>query len=132
MKDFIKKIFGQTRLHIPKAVLVGFKSRFKNAKSAEWSQRGQQWEVLFYWKDHETIAIFDASGELTEKRINISIDTLPPGVNATASQLGEVMNAIEINSRNSVGYEIIHRDANLIRYVAFVSDDGVLVSNHQL
>jgi len=132
MKDFIKKIFGPARLNAPKTVLTGFKVRFKNAKNAEWSQRGQHWEVLFYWEDHETIAIFDVSGELIEKRININIDTLPPSVNAVASKLGEVMNAIKINSIDSVGYEIIHRDANLIRYIALLTDEGVLVSNNPL
>ena len=132
MKDFIKKIFGPARLNTPKAVLVGFKGQFKNAKNAEWSQRGQHWEVLFYWKDHETIAIFDGSGELIEKRINISIDTLPSGVNAAVSQFGEVMNAIKINNTTSVGYEIIHRDAELIRYIALITEDGVLVSNNKL
>jgi len=132
MKDFIKKIFGPARINTPKAVLVGFKVRFKNAKNAEWSQRGEYWEVLFYWEDHETIAIFDDSGKLIEKRININIDALPPSVNAVAIQLGEVMNAIKINSTESVGYEIIHRDANLIRYIALVTDEGVLVSNNQL
>ncbi len=132
MKEFIKKIFGKTSLNTPKSVLIVFKAMFKNAKSAEWSQRGQHWEVLFYWEDHETIAIFDGVGALLEKRINISIDTLPPNVHKVTSQFGEIMNAIKINGGPTIGYEIIHRDANLIRYVAYVTDEGVLVSNNKL
>ncbi len=132
MREFIKKIFSQKKLNTPKPVLQGFKKRFKDAKSAEWSQRGAHWEVLFYSEDHETIAIFDAAGELIEKRINIGINALPTNVNDIASQLGEIMNAIKINGGPTTAYEIILRDTNLIRYVAYVTHEGVLVSNNKL
>lgn len=132
MKDFIRKIFGAPKLNTPKKVAVGFKAQFKNAKNAEWSQKGSTWEVLFYSEDHEAIAVFDGSGQLLEKRINISIDALPPKVNNVVSQLGEIMNAIKINGGATVKYEIIHRDSSLIRYVAYVTDEGILVSNNKL
>lgn len=132
MKEFIKKIFRQTSPEIPRPVKQSFKQNFKKAKNEEWSQRGQNWEAIFYLDKHESIAVFDRQGILVEKRINIGTDALPEQILNTTLSLGEIMNVISISGNKGNSFEIIVRDKELIRYLILISDEGKLVSNTRL
>lgn len=132
MKEFIQKIFKKTNLEIPKPVKQNFNRNFKKAKNEEWSQKGQNWEALFYLDKRESIAIFDQEGNLVEKRTNISVDGLPEQILNIALALGEIMNVISISGYKGKGYEIILRDKEFIRYLVLISEDGKIVSHAKL
>jgi hypothetical protein len=132
MKELIRKIFNQKNPEIPKPVRQSFKRTFIMAKNEEWTEKGENWEAIFYLDKRENIAVIDREGTLVEMRTNIAAEALPPQILNAALTLGEIMNAISISGNKGKIYEIIVRDKELTRHLAIISADGKLMSHTRL
>lgn len=65
---------------VPKAVVSGFHSNFKDAQAKEWEKEGNNFEAEFDWNKVETSATFSADGKLMETEHEIKITELPKAV----------------------------------------------------
>jgi len=57
---------------------------------------------------------------------------LPENIKATVAGKGELMNAVMINRGNSITYEIIFRDENLVRSVMMLDEKGAILEEKLL
>ncbi|MGB4204703.1 MAG: hypothetical protein WBJ84_03675 [Bacteroidales bacterium] len=122
--DLLNKIFGITNLGISKKIRQNFALHFPNAKNIEWTSQKDFAEAIFYDRDIEKIARYDKNGNLIETRINISPLNVPEIIQKNLNPEFEIMNCIAVNSNESVIYELIIRDKQLIRYLATSDDKG--------
>lgn len=65
---------------VPKGVVSGFHSSFKDAKAKEWEKEGDKYEAEFDWNKVETSACFSADGKLLETEHEIKISELPKAI----------------------------------------------------
>lgn len=65
---------------VPKEVVSGFHSNFKDAKAKEWEKEGDNYEAEFNWNKVETSATFSSDGKLLETEHEIKVSELPKGV----------------------------------------------------
>ncbi|HNW49866.1 MAG TPA: hypothetical protein PKH79_02215 [Prolixibacteraceae bacterium] len=132
MMNFLSKIFGDTILSPPDAVKNSLKERFPSVINVEWNKNGDNFEAIFYKDSIECIANFDRSGTLIEYKMFLSEDFLPQNIKTTMVGKGEIMNAVMSNKGNSITYEIIYRDKELIRYVMIFNEIGVVLEEKVL
>lgn len=114
----------RSKVHPNSEVAKAFNEKFPNSISVEWSHRDDDFEAVFYFENIECIALYDKSGKLILLKRNLSLDTLPSLVAQQAQQEGELMNAVVVESEDSVVYEIIVRDEALLRYVVYIDENG--------
>lgn len=62
---------------VPIKVKEGFYKKFPNFKAEKWEKEGANFEVEFDQTKTETSALFDASGNLLETEMEISVKELP-------------------------------------------------------
>ena len=129
--DLLNKIFGITNLGISKKIRQNFALYFPNAKNIEWTSQKDFAEAIFYDQDIEKIVRFDKNGNLIETRINIPPLDVPEIIQKNLNPEFEIMNCIAVHSNESVIYELIIRDKQLIRYLA-TSDDKGKISTPEL
>lgn len=122
--DLLNKIFGITYLGVSKKVRQSFAQRFPGARNVEWTVQKEFAEAIFYDQDIEKIVRFDHDGKLIETRINISPLNVPENVRENIQRKFEIMNCIAVYSNESVNYELIIRDTQLIRYLALADAEG--------
>lgn len=65
---------------VPKAVVSGFHTNYKDAKAKEWEKEGDMYEAEFDWKKMEMSATFAADGKLMETEHEIKVAELPKAV----------------------------------------------------
>ncbi|NJK85641.1 MAG: hypothetical protein HC906_06425 [Bacteroidales bacterium] len=104
--------------------MESFKSRFPDAYNIEWHKSTDYYEAIFYKGDVEHIAKFRVDGTCYETGINLDTAKLPEFIKQTASNHGEIMNAIEFDRNGLKEYEIIVRDTQLNRSLLIINQKG--------
>lgn len=132
MHRIIQHIFQGKKPNLPKPVLNSFQNIFGSSMNVEWHHEKDQYEAVFYISNMEHIAIFSPDGKLLEKKCNLDLNEVTPPVAKQASEVGELMNLIEINRDGRIVYEIIARDSNLDRYSLLMEENGFLLEKKKL
>jgi hypothetical protein len=133
IRNFFQKIFVSSKeLHVPEPVKQKFEEQFAGSLNTEWQKSGDQYEAVFYKNELEHIAAYKKDGSMVCLKVNLPLDSLPAVVEKTASDEGELMNAIQIECDDSRKYELIVRDTELIRYFLLVSEDGEILKKEKL
>ncbi len=132
MKNILSKIFRFSNVLLPEAVKDSFQEKFGNSINVEWLQTDDFYEAIFYFEEIENIAHFDSRGKLLNLKKNMSIHSIPNHIKEKASQHGELMNVIEISEEGVVGYELIIRDEDLIRFSLLLNENGGLIHKSKL
>lgn len=126
------KILKGAVVRIPAPVKEGFRVNFVDTRNIEWSRIKGLYEVIFYHEGKEKIARFDPDGTLLEYRINLQLETISPSVRDKAVSEGEIMNCIEFHSVDTIRYEFIVRDENLVRYLLLTDMSGNKIRKEKL
>ncbi|MGV8091507.1 MAG: hypothetical protein AB2L24_06520 [Mangrovibacterium sp.] len=129
---FLKILSGNKGTNIPQAVKESFGNQFDNPLNTEWSKTEGHYEAVFYKDELEHIASYKTNGEFLNLKINLQLSTVPKPILKTVKAHGELMNAIAIHEKNTVQYELIVRDSNLIRYFLLVSSSGEVLEKEKL
>ncbi|MBC8005792.1 MAG: hypothetical protein H7X84_09985 [Verrucomicrobia bacterium] len=132
MKNIFSKLFKFTNVNLPPPVKIAFSEEFGESINVEWLQIDDFYEAIFYIKEVEHIARFDATGKILNVKRNLSIHSIPAHINEKASQHGELMNAIEISEEVIVAYELIVRDETLTRFSLLLNEKGGLIHKSKL
>lgn len=130
----MKNIFGKlfSNVSVPDEVKQSFLEKFGDSINVEWLHSDDFYEAIFYLGDIEHIAHFDSLGSLINLKKNLSIVSTPEHIKAKAAQHGELMNVIEIRENEVVGYELIVRDKELIRFSLLLNERGGLIQKTKL
>lgn len=132
MKNIFGKILNFSNVSLPGSVKESFSKKFGNSINVEWIHSDDFFEAIFYLNDIEHIAHFDSFGVLLNLKKNLFIASTPEHIRAKAALHGELMNAIEISEDEIVGYELIIRDKDLIRYSLLLNEKGGLIQKSKL
>lgn len=125
IKNFFQKIFSHHKeIHVPPIVLSRFQEQFSDSMNAEWLKNDVFFEVVFYRDDRENIATYQKDGSLLSLKINLVLEELPDKIRQRGQEHGELMNAILIESQGIQIYELIVRDAELVRYTLLLNESG--------
>jgi hypothetical protein len=130
--DLFKKILHVATVSVPQAVMESMKKIFPAAKNIEWSHDRSLFEVIFYHEDLEKIARYDDDGTLLEYRVNLPLERIPEKIRKKAESEGEIMNCIEFHSVDTIRFELIVRDKNLIRYLLLTDQSGKKIRKQKL
>jgi hypothetical protein len=129
---FVKILSGSKGTRIPQAVKEAFNKQFDNPLNTEWSKTEDHYEAVFYKDELEHIASYKSNGEFLSLKINMQLDTVPEVIQKTAKAHGELMNAIAIQEKGNVKYELIVRDKKLTRFFLLVSSAGEVLEKEKL
>jgi len=132
MKNILSKFFKFTSVTLPDPVKIAFAEKFGESLNVEWLQTDDFYEAIFYLEDIEHIGRFDSSGKILNLKKNLSIHSIPLHIKEKAASHGELMNVIEIWEDEIVGYELIVRDQDLIRYSLLLNEKGGLIHKNKL
>lgn len=130
--NLFSKIVNAAVVRVPGPVRESFASNFSETKNTEWSRHRGLFEVIFYHEGKEKIARFDYSGTLLEYRINLQLASIQQSVSEKAASEGEIMNCIEFHSVDTIRYEFIIRDENLVRYLLLTDMQGNKIKKERL
>jgi len=130
--NFFSKFFGGALLSPPDTVKNALAEKFPDVINIEWNKSGDNYEAIFYKNSIEYIADFDKAGILSVYKMFLPEGFLPENIKSTVSDKGELMNAVMINSGNSITYEIIFRDKDLVRSVMMLDEKGVVLDEKLL
>jgi len=125
--NFFSKIFGDSIFSPPDVVKNSLKERFPSVINVEWNKTGENYEAIFYKDNIEYIANFDRTGVLIVYKMFLTEGFLPEKIKSTMKGKGEIMNVVMINKGNSITWEIIYRDKELIRYLMLFNEIGVIL-----
>lgn len=114
--DLFRNIFLRKHKSVPDEVRKSLNTHFEGCSGIEWSLHEDRYEALFFHDGIEKIARFDKAGRLTEYRVNIFPDVIPSPIREAVSSEYEIMNCIAIYTTDKLTYELIIRDAGLIRF----------------
>jgi hypothetical protein len=132
MMNFFSKIFKGSLFSPPDSIVDSLKERFHDVINIEWNKNGENYEAIFYKDNIEYIAVFDRSGILLEYKMFLAEGFLPEKIKSVLNTKGELMNAVMINKGNSVTYETIYRDKELIRYLMVFNELGGIIEEKVL
>jgi len=132
MKNILSKIFKFSTVNLPPKVQEAFFNKFGDSLNVEWIKTDDFYEAIFYLEEYEHIAHFDSAGILLNLKRNLPIHNTPEHIKRKASQHGELMNVIEISEEEIVGYELIIRDEELIRFSLLLNEKGGLIQKAKL
>lgn len=132
MKNILSKIFHFSTVTLPAEVKSSFSEKFGESLNVEWIQTDDFFEAIFYLEDFEHIARFDSTGKILNLKKNLPIDAAPLHIKEKAAKHGELMNVIEIFEDEIVGYELIVRDEELIRFSLLLNQKGGLLHKCKL
>lgn len=132
MKILIDKMFGSDDATPPTHIRECFFAHFREYKNEEWNRRQKDWEVIFYFEERESIALFDETGKLKELKTVLNIDQMPELIVDKVRALGETMNIIEIKNDLVFTYEIIYRDPQMNRQLCILDEHGNVIHHKDL
>jgi hypothetical protein len=130
--NFWNKIFKGSVFNPPRQIVDAFELLFPNSINTEWSKNADQFEAIFYKDQVECIATFNKDAGLLVHKMYLNENYLPETIKAELATKGEIMNVVLINRGNTVTYEVIYRDKNLIRYVIEYDIIGGVVNDRKL
>jgi hypothetical protein len=122
--NFFRFLFQEKKNVPSKELLTLFNKMFKKAKNAEWTQKNDHFEVIFYDDDIEKIAEFNPSLKCISLKTNINPAIFHGELRTIAEKYGEIMNTIRIDKESTVQFEIIVRDKELTRYELLLDKEG--------
>lgn len=132
MEDFIKKVIAGNGITPPSVCSQAFNANFKDAINIEWYNKKTYYEAVFYKDNLEYIASFDLKGALIEYKLFLLLEYLPEAIKLFLESKGEIMNAVLINKGNSIEYEAIIRNKNMMRSLILLSDLGKVIEEREL
>jgi hypothetical protein len=132
MINFFAKIFKSSPFSPPEEIINALKDKFPDVINIEWNKSGDSYEAIFYKDNIEYIANFDKDGELKVYKMFLPEGFLPGNILDIVRKKGELMNAVMINKGNSITYEIIFRDTNLVRSVMLLNEKGAVLEERLL
>jgi hypothetical protein len=132
MNSIFDQIVPKNTFIPPDVVVQSLESIYGKMLNVEWTEEEGFYEAVFYYKDIEYIARFDASGELQVNKSNLPLHMVTQPVALRALEIGELMNLIEITQQGKVFYEIIARDKYLDRYYLLLEENGTLLEKQKL
>lgn len=132
MENFLKKVIEGNGIRPTKVCTEAFNDNFRNAINVDWSQKGTDYEAVFYLDNIEHIAVFDMTGGLVKYKMYLTDKFLPVLIKENIEAKGEIMNVVCINERNSISYEVIIRDSELKRYLILINQLGKIISERIL
>ncbi len=132
MMNFFSKIFKGSLFSPPEIIVNSLKEHFRDVINIEWSKNGDFYEAIFYKDNIEYIANLDRNGVLVEYKMFLPEGFLPEKIKTTLNLKGETMNAVMINKGNSITYETIYRDAELVRYMIVFNELGGIIEEKVL
>lgn len=132
MKNILSKILKFSSVSLPVNVKNSFLGKFGDSINVEWLRADDFYEAIFYREEIEHIARFDSMGKLLNLKRNLPIHATPDHIKIKAAEHGELMNAIEISENEIVGYELIIRDEELIRFSLLLNEKGGLIQKSKL
>lgn len=132
MINFFTKIFKSSPFSPPEEIINALKEKFPDVINIEWNKSGDSYEAIFYKDSIEYIANFDKDGELKVYKMFLPEGFLPGNILDTVRKKGELMNAVMINKGNSITYEIIYRDTDLVRSVMMLNEKGTILEERLL
>lgn len=132
MKNILSKILKFSSVSLPVNVKNSFLEKFGDSLNVEWLRTDDFYEAIFYREEIEHIARFDSTGKLLNLKRNLPIHATPDHIKTKAADHGELMNVIEISENEIVGYELIIRDEELIRFSLLLNEKGGLIQKSKL
>lgn len=132
MEDFLKRVIEGTGIAPTARCAEAFESNFAGAINADWAQKEDKYEVVFYKDNIEYIALFDAEGTLEKYKMYLTKELLPVSIQMDLSAEREIMNVVLINEGNYILYEVIVRDYELRRFLVLVDQLGKILSETPL
>jgi hypothetical protein len=132
MKNILSKILKFSSVSLPVKVKNSFFEKFGDSLNVEWLRTDDFYEAIFYREEIEHIARFDSTGKLLNLKRNLPIHATPDHIKTKAADHGELMNVIEISENEIVGYELIIRDEELIRFSLLLNEKGGLIQKSKL
>lgn len=132
MNSIFDHIVPKNTFTPPKVVVQSLERIYGKMLNVEWSDEEGFYEAVFYFRDIEYIARFDAAGELQVSKSNLPLHMVTPPIALRALEVGELMNLIEITQQGKLFYEIIARDKYLDRYYLLLEEDGTLLEKQKL
>lgn len=132
MKNILSKILKFSSVSLPEKVKNSFFEKFGDSLNIEWLKTDDFYEAIFYRQEIEHIARFDSTGKLLNLKRNLPIHATPDHIKRKAADHGELMNVIEISEEEIVGYELIIRDEELIRFSLLLNEKGGLIQKSKL
>lgn len=132
MKNILSKILKFSSVSLPAKVKNSFFEKFGDSLNVEWLRTDDFYEAIFYREEIEHIARFDSTGKLLNLKRNLPIHVTPVHIKTKAADHGELMNVIEISENEIVGYELIIRDEELIRFSLLLNEKGGLIQKSKL
>lgn len=132
MKNILSKILKFSSVSLPAKVKNSFFEKFGDSLNVEWLKTDDFYEAIFYRDEIEHIARFDSTGKLLNLKRNLPIHSTPDHIKTKAADHGELMNVIEISEDEIVGYELIIRDEELIRFSLLLNEKGGLIQKSKL
>ena len=130
--NFFRSLFHVKKNLPSKKLSKIFKNMFPEAINAEWHEKNDHYEIIFYENDIEKIAEFDKKGNRISLKTNLNPLFFKDDLKLIAEKYGEIMNTILIEKENSSQYEIIVRDKELIRYLLIMDEHGNITKNEKL
>jgi hypothetical protein len=132
MEDFVKRVIEGNGITPTEKCIQAFEDNFSHAINIEWFDREMYYEAIFYKDNIEYIAIFEKDGTLKEYKSFLPNNYLPEAIKHYLEEKGEIMNVVLINKRNSIEYETIIRDKNLVRQLYLFTGQGKLIEKKAL
>ncbi len=132
MEDFILNVLKGKNDTPPLIVSEALSNNFENSQNIEWHRHEQGYEAVFYKDNLEYIAIFSSNGKLLTYKIYLTAEHLPELIKLFLQSKGEIMNVVLINKGNTIEYETIVRDSNLVRYQIQLTDLGKVICEIEL
>lgn len=132
MKNIFNRLIKFSSNSIPATVKTAFLKQFGKSINTEWIQNDGFYEAIFYLDEIEHIAHYDKTGKLVNLKKNLPINKTPEHIIKKSSAHGELMNVIEIWEQEIVGYELIIRDNDLIRFSLLINADGGIIQKIKL
>jgi hypothetical protein len=130
--NFFHNILRSIKVKTPAIVAKRFIDAFPNSINVEWYYTDKIYEAVFYENDLEKIVRIDKEGNIIDTKVNLPLDILQDSIFKKASIHGEIMNAILISDGSRTFFELIVRDKELRRYLAFFNEEGELLKKNLL
>lgn len=132
MNNIFNKLLEPLRIKLPKEVTDAFGQQFPKAYNTEWSKHKKEFEVIFYLDEQECIAGYAETGHCLFIKRNLKLEQVPEIFENVLTSDWELMNLLEIEEGNTLHYECIVRDKELVRYAWYIDQEGQVLTREKL
>lgn len=132
LSNLFSMLFGKQKFQPSKKIQQSLLGKFPDILNIEWNKNDDFFEAIFYKDNLEYIALLDNNGLLIEYRKFLPVGYMPEVIKTDLSTKGEIMNIVMINKGNSITYEVIMRDKELVRFMLLLDEQGNIISERLL